>query len=187
MFASSTHRRPTYLISSLIICTYQILKKNSFGEKGSSALTWHPPHPFSSRLRKRGPEGWARLPLTVVATCAGLEKVPCRLRSPPVHVSLLERLESLSDAALTGPIIGILPCLGLHKKRLNERDATRPPSQLQLWVPLWGCHSGGGECGRAQVAGTEILVAGRASVEEADTGVASLIRKTGLLRFACGL
>lgn len=45
----------------------------------------------------------ARLPFTVVAKCTGLDKVPCSLRSPQVHLaavmSLLKRVESLSDAA----------------------------------------------------------------------------------------
>lgn len=116
---------PPHLISSPVICARGILKKYS-RKKGSAFLIGHRPSPppLPSQMRKLNPEEWAHLPFTMAAKCTGLEKVPCRLRSPQVHLagvtSLLKRLESLGDAALTGPIIGILPCLGLCAKRLKQ-------------------------------------------------------------------
>lgn len=82
----------------------------------------------------------ACLPFPVVAKCFGL-KVPCRLRSPRVHLagvmSLLKRLESLGGAAPKfGPRMGIVPCLGLTEKRLWTREM---PHTLLLSFS-WGCH-----------------------------------------------
>lgn len=117
----------------------------------------------------------------MVAKGIGLEKVTCRLGDHLKYLCLSpfrKGLSHFSDAVPNGPVIGLLPCLGLHGKTGTSGLPSQPPTSQG-----YGYRCGSGKVAEPQGVGTERPVAERGEwrKEQTQGSPAPTLRQSGNL------